>query len=99
MKAVNDLNFVMENLILMASLMIVSSSDNSPRYDIIFCFIGIIYFAILYLLFRYWILFTSEACAMNATVNDPDLHLQRFNDHGIFTMYQVNLLSKTMKPQ
>ena len=38
MKAVNDLNFVMENFILMASLMIVSCSDNSPWYDIIFCF-------------------------------------------------------------
>ena len=33
--------------------LLVSSSDNSPWYDIIFCFIGIIYFAILYLLFRY----------------------------------------------
>ena len=53
LKAVNDLNFVMENFILMASLIIVSCSDNSPWYDIIFCFIGIIYFAILYLLFRY----------------------------------------------
>ena len=53
MKAVNDLNFVMEKFILMASLMIVSCSDNSPWYDIFFCFIGIIYFAILYLLFRY----------------------------------------------
>ena len=36
---------------------------------------------------------------MNATVNDPDLHLQCFNDHGIFTMDELNLLSKTVKPQ
>lgn len=44
-------------------------------------------------------MFTSEACDMNATVNDPDLHLQCFNDHGIFTIDELNLLSKTVKPQ
>lgn len=46
MKEVNDPNFLMENFILMASLMIVSCSDNSPWYDIIFCFLGIIYLGI-----------------------------------------------------
>ena len=44
-------------------------------------------------------MFTSEACDMNATMNDPDLHLQCFNDHGIFTIDELNLLSKTVKPQ
>ena len=44
-------------------------------------------------------MFTSEACDMNATVNDPDLHLQCFNDYGIFTIDELNLLSKTVKPQ
>ena len=53
MKVVNDLNSVMENFILMASPIITSCNDNLPWYDIIFCFIGTIYFAILYLLFRY----------------------------------------------
>lgn len=35
---------------------------------------------------------------MSATVNDPDLHLQCFNDHGIFTIDELNLLSKAVKP-
>ena len=51
MKAVNDLNFVMENFILMASLMIVSCSDNSPWYDIIFCFNLLVSFILLYCIY------------------------------------------------
>ena len=36
---------------------------------------------------------------MSATVNDPDIHLQCFNDHGIFTLDELNQLSNSVKPQ
>ena len=50
MKAVNDLNFVMENFILMASLIIVSCSDNSPWYDILY-FVLLVLFILLYCIY------------------------------------------------
>ena len=50
MKAVNDLNFVMENFILMASLIIVSCSDNSPWYDILY-FVLLVSFILLYCIY------------------------------------------------
>ena len=36
---------------------------------------------------------------MSATVNDPDIHLQCFNNHGIFTLDELNQLSNSVKPQ
>ena len=30
--------------------------------------------------------------------NDPDLNLQSFNDHGIFTIEEINELSSVVKP-
>ena len=50
MKAVNDLNFVMENFILMASLIIVSCSDNSPWYDILYSVL-LVSFILLYCIY------------------------------------------------
>ena len=35
---------------------------------------------------------------MNAAMIDPGLHLQCLNDHGIFTIDELNLLSKVVKP-
>ena len=32
-------------------------------------------------------------------VNDPDIHVQCFNDHGIFTLDELNQLSHSVKPQ
>ena len=50
MKAVNDLNFVMENFILMASLILVSCSDNSPWYDILYSVL-LVSFILLYCIY------------------------------------------------
>ena len=35
---------------------------------------------------------------MNNSTNDPDLNLQSFNDHGIFTLEELNELSNVLKP-
>ena len=35
---------------------------------------------------------------MNRSINDPDLNLQSFNDHGIFTMDELDELSSFVKP-
>lgn len=35
---------------------------------------------------------------MNYITNDPDLHSQCFNDHGIFTLDELNELSIVVKP-
>lgn len=37
-------------------------------------------------------------CIMCVAVNDPDLHLQCFNDHGIYTLNDLNELSNVVKP-
>ena len=34
----------------------------------------------------------------NTCANDPDLNLQSFNDHGIFTLDELNELSSFVKP-
>jgi len=36
---------------------------------------------------------------MCAAENDPDLHLQSFNDHGIYTLNDLNELSNVVKPE
>lgn len=36
---------------------------------------------------------------MTHNTNDPDLNIQSFNDHGIFTVEEVNELSSVVKPQ
>ena len=33
---------------------------------------------------------------MNNSTNDPDLNLQSFNDHGIFTLEELNELSNVV---
>ena len=53
MKAINDLNFVMENFILMASLIIVSCSDNSPWYDILYSVLLVSFILLYCMYFRY----------------------------------------------
>ena len=35
---------------------------------------------------------------MTNSTNDPDLNLQSFNDHGIFTLEELNELSNVVKP-
>ena len=35
---------------------------------------------------------------MNNSTNDPNLNLQSFNDHGIFTLEELNELSNVVKP-
>ena len=36
---------------------------------------------------------------MTSDTYDPDLNLQSFNDHGIFTLEELNQLSHVVKPQ
>jgi len=36
---------------------------------------------------------------MNQNANDPDLNLLTYNDHGIFTIDDLNELSSIVKPQ
>ena len=36
---------------------------------------------------------------MKSDTYDPDLNLQSFNDHGIFTLEELELLSHVVKPQ
>ena len=36
---------------------------------------------------------------MNRNSHDPDLNLQSFNDHGIFTLQELNDLSAVVKPK
>ena len=36
---------------------------------------------------------------MTSDTYDPDLNLQSFNDHGIFTLEEFNQLSHVVKPQ
>lgn len=36
---------------------------------------------------------------MCAAENDPYLHLQSFNDHGIYTLNDLNELSNVVKPE
>ena len=36
---------------------------------------------------------------MTHNLNDPDLNVQSFNDHGIFTVEELNELSSAVKPQ
>ena len=35
---------------------------------------------------------------MTNSTNDPDLNLQSFHDHGIFTLEELNELSNVVKP-
>ena len=35
---------------------------------------------------------------MNNNTNEPDLNVQSFNDHGIFTIEELNDLSNAVKP-
>ena len=36
---------------------------------------------------------------MDQELSDPDLNLQLLNDHGIYTIEEINELSRTVKPQ
>ena len=36
---------------------------------------------------------------MSQESSDPDLNLQLLNDHGIYTIEEINELSRTVKPQ
>ena len=36
---------------------------------------------------------------MTQESSDPDLNLQLLNDHGIYTIEEINELSRTIKPQ
>ena len=36
---------------------------------------------------------------MTQECSDPDLNLQLLNDHGIYTIEEINELSRTVKPQ
>lgn len=36
---------------------------------------------------------------MNSDANDPDLNIQSVNDHGIYTIEELNELSSVVRPQ